>query len=130
MVALSKEISLEQAKEEVLKTLQSGRAYQKFQEWIAYQNGNLEALEIQDKKIPYYAKKTGTIEKIHAKEIALAVKKLGALRDTLEDVVDPSSGIYLLKKENDFVKEGDILAYLYTNKENVPSLDSCFVIKN
>ena len=130
MVALSKEISLEQAKEEVLKTLQSGRAYQKFQEWIAYQNGNLDAIEIQDKKIPYYAKRTGTIEKIHAKEIALAVKKLGALRDTLEDVVDPSSGIYLLKKENDFVKEGDLLAYLYTNKENVPSLDSCFVIKN
>lgn len=42
---------------------------------------------------------------------------LGAGRETKEDSIDYSAGLKILKKTSDFVKEGETLAILYTNKE-------------
>ena len=42
---------------------------------------------------------------------------LGAGRETKDDILDLSAGIVLEKKVGDYVKEGDILAYMYLNKE-------------
>lgn len=41
---------------------------------------------------------------------------LGAGRASKEDAIDYGAGIILRKKTGDFVKEGDVLATLYTNK--------------
>ena len=45
--------------------------------------------------------------------------KLGAGRETLDDVIDMSAGIVLEHKIGAKVKKGDILCTAYTNKENV-----------
>ena len=42
---------------------------------------------------------------------------LGAGRMTKEDAIDFAAGIVLAKKTGDFVKKGEPLATLYTNKE-------------
>ena len=43
---------------------------------------------------------------------------LGAGRNTKEDVIDFSAGIYLTAKTGDFVKQGEPIATLYSDKEN------------
>lgn len=130
MVVLATGISHEKAEEKVKASVTSGDAYRKFEEWILYQGGRLDELVLATKRVPYFAKESGKLERIHAKEIAFAAKELGAGRDTLEEKIDQSDGIYLMKKENDMVKVGDILAYIYTDEEHFPSLDRCFEIKN
>ena len=44
--------------------------------------------------------------------------ELGGGREKLDDVIDMSAGIILNKKIGDEVKEGELLATLFTNKEN------------
>ena len=41
---------------------------------------------------------------------------LGGGRETLDDVIDMSAGIMLNKKVGDYVKEGEALCYLHSNK--------------
>ena len=130
MFMLVKNVTEEEAIQKVKEVIENKTAWNKFQEWISYQGGDIEKIKIEAKRIPYYAKQSGVITNIHAKEIALAAKALGTGREKMDDSIDPSSGIYLLKKEGESIKEGEILAYLYTNKETIPSLDSCFEIKN
>ena len=42
--------------------------------------------------------------------------KLGGGRETLEDVIDMSAGIMLNKKIGDYVKKGETLCTIHTNK--------------
>jgi pyrimidine-nucleoside phosphorylase len=42
--------------------------------------------------------------------------KLGAGRNTKEDVIDFEAGIELKKITNDFIKKGDVLFVLYSTK--------------
>ena len=46
----------------------------------------------------------------------MASLALGAGRAKKEDPIDYSAGITLEKKTGDFVKEGDVIAVLHTNK--------------
>ena len=128
MVALALKIPLEKAQEKVIKTLEDGSAYQKFTTWITTQGGDLTSLSIPCPKIPYVAKKSGKIQKIHARKIAFCAKQLGASRDSLEEQINYASGIYLCKQEQDEVQQGEVLAYLYTDKKELPQLDACFEI--
>ncbi len=128
MVALSKKCSLKEAEKQVKEVLESRKAFEKFKEWISYQGGKLELLQIEDPKISYVAPFSGTIRKIHAKEIAMVSKELGAGRDSLFDEIDPSSGVYLHVKEGDHVQKGQILMDLYTAKKEIPKIDFCFEI--
>ena len=43
---------------------------------------------------------------------------LGAGRNTKEDVIDPTAGIYLLAKTGDYVEEGAPIATLYSGRED------------
>lgn len=49
----------------------------------------------------------------------LAAVELGAGRGTKEDAVDPQAGIRLNFKAGDKVREGEIIAICFTNKEDV-----------
>ena len=42
---------------------------------------------------------------------------LGAGRNTKEDVIDPTAGIYLQAKTGDYVKAGDPIAIMYSEKQ-------------
>ena len=43
---------------------------------------------------------------------------LGGGRETITDKIDPSVGVILNKKIDDYVLEGEVLAYLHTNGKN------------
>ena len=48
---------------------------------------------------------------------------LGAGRQTKNDIIDMSAGIYLNKKIGDKVNNGDLLATLYTNKNEIAKVE-------
>ena len=67
--------------------------------------------------ISVVAKEEGYIKDIKALTIGVSSMKLGGGRETLEDTIDMSAGIVLAKKIGDFVKKGDVLCTIYTNKD-------------
>lgn len=63
--------------------------------------------------------KNGLVNRIDALAIGNAAMMLGAGRAKLSDVIDHSVGIVLNKKVGSTVSEGDILAYIYSNRADV-----------
>ena len=65
------------------------------------------------------ATKSGYVSAIDADEIGVAAMLLGAGRATKEDIIDLAVGIMLEKKIGDYVEQGQALAILHTNTEQV-----------
>ena len=74
-----------------------GGAY-KFQEFVEAQGGRLKDIEISNHVIHVKASKSGLIKKIDALGCAKLACKLGASKMTLDDKIDYSAGIKVLKK--------------------------------
>ena len=69
-----------------------------------------------------YAEEDGYIQKITALTVGEAAMHLGAGRATKEDTIDTGAGIVLEKKIGDYVKKGEALCTVYTNKEDTASI--------
>ena len=119
LVSMAKEITMEQARDEVLSVIKDGTAYKKFEEIILYQKGDLSRIKVSDKIVKIKSYKTGIIEKIDAYKIGIIARDLGAGRIEEKDIIDHSVGIVLNKTVGMSVKEGDILCYLYINDKSV-----------
>ena len=124
MVMLSKNISIEEAKSQVLDAINNGKAFEKFKELVKAQGGNVSWIEDTSRfprakfQIEVKSLKSGFIKSMDTENIGKVACKLGAGRETKEDIIDYSAGIKVLKKTSDFVNEGEVLAILYTNKED------------
>lgn len=118
MVSMGKEISEEKAKKEVLENLENGKALNKFIEFVEYQGGNLSTLIIESKVYNIKANKNGILKDINALSIAKLSESLGSGHKSKEDKIDYNAGVIIKKEIGDEVKEGDILANLYTNIDN------------
>lgn len=105
--------------------LQSGKAYEKFKEWISYQGGDVSWIEDTSKfpKAKYClnvsAEADGWISHMNTAEIGNVSSHLGAGRIKKDDVIDFDAGIIILKKTGEYVKSGEALATLYSNNESV-----------
>lgn len=119
MVSLGKGISEDKAMVEVKENLQNGKALDKFLEFVKYQHGNIDNLEINAKVYNIKANKNGTLKDINALNIAKLSEYLGAGRKSKDDKIDYNAGIVIKKEIGDEIKEGDILASLYTNIDNL-----------
>ena len=104
------------------KCVKDGSAFNKFVEMVKAQDGDVEYIlhpekfQLAKNIIPIYAKEEGYVKSIDALEIGLSSMTLGGGRETLDDVIDMSAGITLNKKVGDYVKEGEVLCYLHSNK--------------
>lgn len=134
IVKLSEGISLEEARAKVENALDSGAAYEKFKEFITAQGGKAEQIEnpelLPDAKfsLSVLSPFEGYISRMNAEKIGSASVILGAGREKKDDTIDFGAGIILRKKTGDKVKEGEILATLYTNKkETLQSAGKCFL---
>ena len=102
--------------------IKDGSAFNKFLEMVAAQGGDVEYILHPEKFnmakniIPIDAQEEGYVKGINALEIGLSSMTLGGGRETLDDVIDMSAGIMLNKKIGDYVKEGEVLCYLHSNK--------------
>ena len=124
MAHLALGISIKEARERAEDALYSGKALEKFAEWIAAQGGDTSVIyDICKFKCAKYtlevkAECDGYISKMDTEHIGHIAVLLGAGRLTKDDEIDHSAGIVIEKKTGEMVKRGDVLATLYTNKES------------
>ncbi|MBR3362832.1 MAG: thymidine phosphorylase [Bacilli bacterium] len=123
MVSLGKNISIQEATKRVEDALENGLAYNKFKEVVEAQGGNIEKVNISDKKIIIKSKELGYIKKIDALKLGQLAKKLGAGRQTKEDVINPRVGFLLHKKVGDEIKIDDELITVYYEDKEISEED-------
>ena len=120
MLCLCRGWSEEEAMKQAKTALNQGKAYEKLQEWIGCQGGDLYGFLAQRKaaRIPcadILAPKAGYITHMDAEGIGVSAMLLGAGRSAKTDPLDYDAGILLLKKTGDRVEEGTSVARLFAN---------------
>lgn len=103
--------------------LDSGKAYEKFQEFTAAQGGDIEVIKNDelskaDKQIVIEAEDSGFVKSIKTREIGLCAMLLGAGRENKDSKIDYEVGLELKKKIGDRVSVGESLVEVYYNKED------------
>ena len=115
--------TVEEARHSLEENVKNGKAFEKFCLMVEAQGGDISYIkdpskfEIAKNIVPVLAEEDGYISNIKALTIGVSSMKLGGGRETLEDTIDMSAGIVLSKKIGDFVKKGDVLCTIYTNKD-------------
>ncbi len=124
MLVLCHGISIEQSRGLVEDCIKSGKALEKFKEWICAQGGD-DGFITDEKKIfaPKFeeilkASEDGYIYSMDTEKVGKAACLLGAGRETSADVIDMHAGIKLLKKTGERVRAGEDIAVLYTNDKD------------
>ena len=132
MVSLGLNVSYEQAKNMVMESIRSRRAYNKFIEFVNYQKGDISRLPKSSKVYEIKSDKEGYLTNLSSLELAKLSGRLGASRINKEDNIDYSAGIIINKNINDKVSAGDTILTLYTNKDSIPNIDKdkLFTIDN
>ena len=116
--------SEEEAMEMLKKVIADGSAFEKFRQMVIAQGGDVSYIDHPEKfpeskyVVEVKAAKDGYIKRIVALEIGESAMRLGAGRETFDDVIDMSAGIVLSKKVGDKVKKGDVLCTVHTNVED------------
>ena len=113
-------LEFENPREKVEDALKTGKAYEKFKEWIIAQGGDItdtKSINGSKYKIEIKSTKEGFLHSISAIDIGTLALSLGAGRNKKEDNIDYDAGIILKKQCGDFVENGETLCTLYTNKD-------------
>lgn len=116
MVSMAKEISIIDAREEVVDAINSKKALDKFNQFINYQGGNIDQMQISENKLEVKSTKKGIIKSINANIVAKVSNSLGSGRTNKEDKIDPTVGVFLNKQVGDTIDLGETLCTLYYNK--------------
>ncbi|MDY7041000.1 MAG: pyrimidine-nucleoside phosphorylase [Chloroflexota bacterium] len=113
----------ETARRILISALESGRAWDKFVEWITAQGGDPSVLTdppdlprarlIKDVPAPH----SGYVAGLDARRVALAAVLLGAGREKKDDSIDQAVGIVLAAKVGDRVEQGQTLLTIHANGE-------------
>lgn len=112
----------EEGRAMLLQAIADGSAFLKFKEMVQYQSGDTAMIDDLSKlpQASYItditARKDGYVASLQAEKIGTLGMKLGAGRETAEDVVDPAVGIVLACKKGDYVLSGDVIAHIHSNK--------------
>ena len=123
MIALVREMAVEDARKLAQDTLHSGAAFEKMKQWIAAQGGDTRYLDdptlfpAAAHRLDVVAENDGVITAMNAEEIGMTAVMLGAGRAAKTDTIDPAAGIILHKKTGETVQAGETLATLFTERE-------------
>ena len=115
--------SIEEARKKLEENIKNGKAFEKFREFVIAQGGDVSYVDdpskfpVSKNLIEIKSTVEGYVKRIDAFTIGKGSMMLGGGRETLDDVIDMSAGIILNKKIGDYVKQGELLATLHTNKE-------------
>ncbi len=123
------ETDFEKAKQRLHQELQNGKAYAKFLELVKAQGGDVNALKhpenlLSKNLVEVKSTTKGYIMDINALDIGKAAMRLGAGRETKDDIVLLDVGLDLHQKIGDYVKVGDVLATLYVKDKGIEEAKS------
>ena len=108
--------------------IENGSAFNKLKEMVKAQGGDVSYIENPEKFplskyiVEIRSENEGYVRRIEALEIGESAMRLGAGRETYDDIIDMSAGIVLNKKVGDHVKVGDVLCVVHTNKDNFANI--------
>ena len=117
--------TIEENKQKMLEQIQNGKAFNKLEQWIQKQGGDISYLEDTQKfekakyVIPVISNKSGYVKKLDAQQIGMASMNLGAGRKKKEDNIDFKVGIILKKKVSSKIEQNETLAYIHTDDETL-----------
>ncbi|MCD8006308.1 MAG: thymidine phosphorylase [Oscillospiraceae bacterium] len=123
LLSMCHEISHDAARKMAENALDSGAALDKFKQWISAQGGNAEWADNTElfPKAEYslevLSPTDGVIQHMDTAQIGRASSALGAGRMKKGDPIDLEAGIIIERKTGDEVKKGELLATLYSNKQ-------------
>lgn len=101
--------------------IQSGKAYDKFEEMVAVQGGDLSQIkQLHPPKFEFIvsAKSSGYVESMDTLNIGWAAVELGCGRRKKDDILDPTAGIEFMAKIGDKIQKGDPLFRCFNSNEN------------
>ncbi len=122
MLYLAEKGSLNECEKMAKEAITSKRALDTFANMVKAQGGNSdyiyhpELFKKADHSHEVKAQKSGYIYSVDTEGYGIASLLLGAGRNVKEDVIDFSAGIILKKKTGEYVNEGDVIAILYSDK--------------
>ena len=124
ILTLAEKGSYDECEAMVRRALEDGTGLQMFASMVEAQGGNKEWIlnpeHFPQAKYSYtvLAKESGYITGVDTEGYGVASLLLGAGRNTKEDVIDATAGIYLLAKTGDYVEKGTPIATLYSGRED------------
>ena len=101
--------------------IQSGKAYDKFEEMVSVQDGDLSQIkQLHQPKFELIvsAKSSGYVESMDTLNIGWAAVELGCGRRKKDDILDPTAGIEFMAKIGNKVQKGDPLFRCFNSNEN------------
>lgn len=98
-------------------SLKNGRAFDKFNEMVKVQGGDISKLSLSAKIYDFSISDSGYLERLDSYLIGEAVRVLGAGRYRKEDIIDPNVGVVLKKKIGDYINKGETILEIYYNDE-------------
>ena len=113
----------EEARVLLEEAIKSGKALDKFADFIEAQGGSREDVYDPDnlpkasKTLEFKAEKDCYVSSIMSEEVGIASLLLGGGRRSKEDVIDLSVGIYLNKKVGEKCNAGEVIATVYGNDD-------------
>lgn len=125
------------AKAMLQEAITSGKALEKLRQMVQAQGGNVDMIDHPEKLpqakevVEIKAVQEGYIQELNALELGTLAMMIGAGRRVKEDTINFAVGIVLNKKDGDFVKVGETLAYVHTDtpltEEWIKNLYNCFI---
>lgn len=132
LISMTQNVSVEKGLEIAKSKIKDGSAYGKLKDMVKGQGGDTKVLDDFSyfkqpvNKLEVKAWKRGFISSLKAMEIGIVSMNLGAGRSKKTDPIDYSAGIMLNKKPGDIIEEGETLAVLYSDKENIAEYEKDF----
>lgn len=113
----------EEARKMLRNVIKNGSALSKLASFVEAQGGDKRLVnypELLPKAAiitPVLSPEEGYIRKIVCDEVGICSLLLGGGRETKESAIDLSVGIVLQKKVGDYIRKGEVLAYIHANEE-------------
>ena len=110
--------------EKVRKVIDSNEAYEKFEELVEAQHGDISYLGLGENFrksrfiMPVFSESSGYILSIDSDMVGSIARYLGAGRMNDEKEINREAGIVLTKKVGDKVESGEAVAYIHTDDED------------
>ncbi|WP_457567634.1 thymidine phosphorylase [Desulfurobacterium sp.] len=118
--------TFKKGKEKAEEIILSGKAVNRFAEWIEYLGGTTEP-EISKKRLLVKAPQSGYITEIDGEKLGFLIIEMGGGRKRAGEKIDYSVGLRFFKKIGDYARKGDALGEIIYNRGNPEEFKTSFL---
>lgn len=130
LLMMAKGITEEEALKEATEALSSGKAYNKFLEFIENQHGDIKSMKVAPNKEIIKSPHDGIVLRIDAQKIGYLVQTLGGGRVKKEDKINHGVGVYFFKTEGETIKKDEPFCTIFYDdvKPDLEKFETSFKI--